>query len=290
MFYLLSLLMGVLISVMVAFNGGLTERYGVYSATVIIHIVGLLIIVAVVCMKREKFFPKRFPWYLYLGGAIGVLTTVFNNFSFGRISVSALLALGLLGQSLAGLAVDRYGLFGMKKYPFTKEKLLGLALIIAGIASMITSFEAVAVIVSFIAGVTIVLSRTLNAKLADLTSVRVSSFYNYFVGLLVAIIAFLLLGGNEIMPIDTVSIQNWYIYLGGALGLAIVLLANILVVKVSAFYLTLFVFIGQVFSGVLIDMAITQTVSTRNILGGILVAAGLCANLIIDRKQRSAEA
>ena len=290
MFYLLSLLMGVLISVMVAFNGGLTERYGVYSATVIIHIVGLLIIVAVVCMKREKFFPKRFPWYLYLGGAIGVLTTVFNNFSFGRISVSALLALGLLGQSLAGLAVDRYGLFGMKKYPFTKEKLLGLALIIAGIASMITSFEAVAVIVSFIAGVTIVLSRTLNAKLADLTSVRVSSFYNYFVGLLVAIIAFLLLGGNEIMPIDTVSIQNWYIYLGGALGLAIVLLANILVVKVSAFYLTLFVFIGQVFSGVLIDMAITQTVSTRNILGGILVAAGLCVNLIIDRKQRSVEA
>jgi len=290
MFYLLSLLMGVLISAMVAFNGGLTERYGVYSATVMIHVVGLLIIIAIVCVKREKFFPKRFPWYLYLGGAIGVLTTVFNNLSFGRISVSAILALGLLGQSLTGLAVDRYGLFGMKKYPLTKDKLLGLALIVVGIVSMITSFEVVAVIVSFIAGVNIVISRTLNAKLANLTSVRVSSFYNYFVGLLVAIVAFLLLGGNEITPLDTVPIQNWYIYLGGALGLAIVLLANILVVKVSAFYLTLFVFIGQVFSGVLIDMAITQTVSTRNILGGVLVAAGLCVNLIIDRKKRSAEA
>ncbi|MCL2222603.1 MAG: DMT family transporter [Oscillospiraceae bacterium] len=290
MFYLLSLLMGVLISVMVAFNGGLTERYGLYSATVIIHIVGLLIITAIVWMKREKFFPKRFPWYLYLGGAIGVLTTVFNNFAFGRISVSAILALGLLGQSITGLAVDHNGLFGMKKYPLTKDKLLGLALIIAGIASMTTSFEAAAVIVSFIAGVNIVLSRTLNARLADLTSVRVSSFYNYFVGLFVAIIAFLLLGGNEFAPGGAVPIQNWYIYLGGALGLAIVLLANILVVKVSAFYLTLFVFIGQVFSGVLIDMAITQTVSTRNILGGILVTAGLCVNLLIDRKRQSVDA
>jgi len=290
MFYIWSLVMGILVSTMIAFNGGLTERYGVYSATVIIHIVGLLLIIALVAIKREKFFPKRFPWYLYLGGAIGVLTTVFNNFSFGRISVSAILALGLLGQSMTGLAVDRYGLFGMKKYPFTKKKLLGLALIIAGIASMITDFETVAVIVSFIAGVNIVTSRTLNAKLADLTSVRVSSFYNYLVGLFVAIIAFTLLGGNEIMPMDTVPLHNWHIYLGGALGLSIVLLANMLVVKVSAFYLTLFVFVGQVFSGVLIDVVITQTVSTRNIFGGVLVAAGLCTDLIIDKKQRSAKA
>lgn len=289
MFYMLSMLMGILISVMVAVNGGLTERYGVYSAAVIIHIVGLLIIIAVVLIKREKFFSKRFAWYLYLGGAIGVLTTVFNNFAFGRISVSAILALGLFGQSITGLAIDRYGLFGMQKYPFTKEKLLGLALIIAGIVSMITSFEAAAVAVSFIAGVNIVLSRTLNAKLADLTSVRVSTFYNYFVGLFIAILAFLLLGGNEIEPIDTVPIQNWFIYLGGVLGVGVVLLSNIVVVKVSAFYLTLLIFIGQVFSGVLIDVVITQTVSLRNILGGVLVAAGLCANLMIDRKQRNAE-
>ena len=292
MFYLFSLLMGVLISVMIAVNGGLTSQYGVYAATVIIHIVGLLIITAVVLIKRERFFPKRFAWLLYLGGAIGVSTTVFNNFSFGRISVSAILALGLLGQGVMGLLIDQYGLFGMQKHPFSKNKVFGFLLILAGIASMINSFEVLAVIFSFIAGVSIVLSRTFNAKLADLTSVRVSTFYNYFVGLIVAIFVFMVLGISEIMEhqllftdFEFITAQNWHIYFGGALGVCVVLFLNILVVKIPAFYLTLLIFTGQVFSGVVIDMIITQSVSSRNIIGGVLVTAGLCVNLLVDRKK-----
>jgi len=286
MFYALSLLMGILISVMVAFNGGLTAQYGVYSATVIIHIVGLLLIVAVVLFKKERFFPARFAWFLYMGGAIGVLTTVFNNFSFGRVSVSAILALGLLGQSVAGFVIDQYGLFGMKKHPFSKEKSIGLLLILAGIASMINNFEIIAVAVSFFAGVNIVLSRTLNAKLADVTSVRVSTFYNYFVGLILSVLVFLLLGRGEIVFAEFALSSSWYIYLGGVLGVCVVLLGNIVVVKVSAFYLTLLIFIGKVFSGILIDVILMQTISMRNLIGGVLVAAGLSVNLALDNSKR----
>jgi len=286
MFYALSLLMGILISVMVAFNGGLTTQYGVYSATVIIHIVGLILIVAVVLSKKERFFPERYAWFLYMGGAIGVLTTVFNNFSFGRISVSAILALGLFGQSVAGLIIDQYGLLGMRKHPFTKDKLIGLSLILAGIASMINNFEIAAVAVSFIAGINIVMSRTLNAKLANLTSVRISTFYNYFIGLIVSVLVFLVLGRNEIIFAEFTLSPNWYIYLGGVLGVCVVLLGNIVVVKVSAFYLTLLIFIGQVFSGVLIDAVIMQAVPMRNLIGGVLVAAGLSVNLVLDNKRR----
>ena len=287
MYYAISLLMGVLISVMIAMNGGLTQEYGIYSATVIIHIVGLILIVAVVLGKRQRFFPGRFAWFLYLGGAIGVMTTVFNNLSFGRISVSAILALGLFGQSVAGLIIDQYGLLNMPKHPFTKQKIIGLLLIMAGIASMINNFEIVAVIASFIAGVNIVVSRTLNAKLADATSVHVSTFYNYFVGLIVAIPVFLLLGRNEMVFSEfafSPSLSTWYIYLGGVLGVCVVLLSNVTVVKISAFYLTLLIFVGQVFSGVVIDIVISQEISVRNLIGGVLVAVGLSANLLIDKK------
>jgi len=285
MFYFLSLLMGILITVMIAVNGGLTTHYGVYTATVVIHIVGLVLIVAVVAIKKERFFPARFPWFMYLGGAIGVLTTVFNNLSFGRISVSAILALGLFGQSVTGLIVDQYGLFGMQKHPFTKEKSIGLLLIIAGIAAMITGFEIVAVTVSFIAGINIVLSRTLNAMLADRTSVRVSTFYNYFIGLIVAIPVFLLLGRGEMFFSGLVISPRLYIYLGGVLGVCVVLLGNMVVVKVSAFYLTLLIFVGQVFSGILIDIFLDAAISWRIIVGGVLVTAGLVVNLILDHRK-----
>jgi len=285
MYYILSLLAGILISVMVAVNGGLTVQYGVYSATVIIHIVGLILITVIVLLKREKVFSKRCAWFLYLGGAIGVSTTVFNNFAFGRISVSAILALGLFGQSVTGLVVDQYGLFSMPKYPFAKRKLIGLTLILAGILSMVDNFETAAVIVSFATGITIVVSRTLNAKLADETSVRVSTLYNYIVGLIICIPVFFFLGSNEIVPAEFALSQDWYIYLGGVLGVCVVLLSNITVIRISAFYLTLLMFIGQVFTGVLIDAVISQEFSLRILIGGVLVAIGLCVNLLLDRRK-----
>ena len=283
MFYLLSLLAGVLISVMVAFNGGLTELYGVYLATVIIHLAGLVLITIITLVKREKPFSRRHAWYLYLGGAMGVFTTVANNLAFGRISISAMLALSLLGESVTGLVVDQFGLMGMPTHPFVKHKLIGLALILGGIAAMIDNFVLLPVAVSFGAGVIIVISRTLNAKLSDLTSARTGTFFNYLTGMIVAIPVLLILGG---MP-DFSRLQispDFYIYLGGMMGVCIIMISNIVVVKISAFYVTLFMFIGQVFAGILVDWVLAGEFSPRILIGGLLVTAGLCVNLLLDRR------
>ena len=184
MFYFLSLLAGIIITVMVAVNGRLSGVYGIYTAAIIIHIVGLVLISAVVLVRKEKPFARLHPWFFYLGGAIGVMTTVSNNFAFGRISVSAIMALGLLGQSLTGILIDHYGLLGMPKHRLNKSKLVGIALVLAGIAAMtdIANFEFLAILMSFAAGICIVSSRTFNAKLTAVTSSSVSTFFNYIVG------------------------------------------------------------------------------------------------------------
>jgi len=292
MFYTLSLLTGILITVMVAVNGALTAQYGIYSATVIIHIIGLTLITAAALAKRDRIFTASgIPWFLYLGGAIGVMTTVFNNLAFGRISVSAIMALGLFGQSVAGLIIDQFGLFGMARHPFSRRKLLGLALLLAGIGVMVNMLEFTAVAVSFAAGVNIVLSRTLNARLSAHTSERVSTFYNYFIGLIVSVFVFLMLGNENILPFLhqplAISPANWYIYLGGVLGVCVVFVGNITAVKISAFYLTLLIFIGQVFSGIMIDFIILREISARILIGGALVSAGLSANLFLDKANRA---
>jgi len=284
MYYIFSLITGILISVMIAFNGVLTENYGVYSAAVIIHIAGLVFITIMTISKRENPFSGRQAWYLYLGGAIGVMTTVFNNFAFSRISVTSILALGLFGQSITGLIVDQYGLLNMPKHTFQNRKIFGLLLILIGIISMINNFDLLAVILSFIAGVNLVISRTLNAKLAEFTSIRIGTFYNYLIGLLITIPVYFILGGNEAFSVNFVLSPKIYIYFGGIIGVCVVLLSNIIVIKISAFYLSLLFFTGQVFSGILIDAVISQTFSLRNMIGGIFVAVGLCVNLLLDRK------
>ena len=286
MYYSLSLLSGFIIAVMILFNGMLAQHYGLHLSTIIIHFAGLLLITAVVLIKRARPFAGRQSWFLYLGGAVGILTTIFNNVAFGRISVSALLALVLLGQSTASLAFDQFGWLGMPRYPFNKRRILGLLLTIAGIAVMIDRFDTLAVTVSVLAGWTIVLSRTLNAKLGALTSEMVSTFFNYFAGVMLSIPIFLVIGlHNTNFPDLTIS-ANPLMYLGGFLGVCLIWFSNIVVTKIPAFYLSLIMFIGQVFMGVIIDAVVSQSFSLPNLLGGLLVTTGLCVDFLLIKKQK----
>jgi len=288
---------------MIFVNGGLTANYGLYIASVIIHAVGLIANTILVLVKKQNPFTNlkqlKQQWFIYMGGAVGVFTIMGTNLAFGRISVSAMLAIALFGQVLFGMIIDQYGLFGMPKYPFKKSQMIGLIIILAGIVAMITNFEIVAVAFVFATGFSIVLARTLNAKLADLTTVQIGSFYNHVTGLIVCVIGCVVIlfiwGPNTLAhtakDLTFVGLllfsSEWYIYTGGVLGLIVIILSNLTVIKVSAFYLTLLVFIGQVFSGVVIDMLITQEVSMRNIIGGILVSIGLSVNLLLDNKVKT---
>jgi len=284
MYYFLSLLCGILLAVMIPMNGGLADLYGLHSASVFIHVTGLLVIAAIVLAKRENPFVKGQPLYLYLGGAIGVLTVICNNLAFGRISVSAILALLLVGQGVTGLAFDQFGWLGMPKHPFRRRRIIGLLLITGGIVIMVDRFDFTAVTLSFAAGVITVISRTLNAKLADNTSARISTFFNYAVGLAGASAVCLLLGRSEPVYSGLVVSPDFYLYLGGTLGVCMILISNMIVTKVPAFYLSLLLFIGQVFAGIVIDALIMRSFSMPILIGGLLVTAGLCTDIVFSRK------
>lgn len=140
MYYLLAVICGSLVASMISINGGLTDFYGTYMATVIIHFVGLIFITIYLKIKGESFLPKeRLPLYYFLGGAIGVGTTVFNNIAIGSLSISAILALSLFGQSITSIVIDHFGLLGMPTERFNKKKLIGLGFVLIGIIVMILS-------------------------------------------------------------------------------------------------------------------------------------------------------
>lgn len=292
MYHLLALLTGAVIAVMVALNGGLTGYYGVFMAAVIIHIIGILFALALMKAAGKKCrLEKGIPAWLFTGGAMGVLTTVFNNFAFGKISLTSIVALGLFGQTAASIILDISGLFGMKKYPFKKSSLACLILSSAGILIMLDhSADAAlyAVLFSVAAGVSVVLSRTVNAGLAGKTGELQSSLINHITGLWVAVIFLCIFGRNELMAFHAV-IGEWWIYLGGTLGVAVVLLFNITVPKVPAFQLTLLTFVGQIFSGIVMDLLAEHPYSQETLFGGILVAGGVFVNLLWERSGSSAD-
>ena len=291
MYKFLGLFTGVIIAIMVSINGVLTIQFGIFTAAIIIHIVGILFSFVLLKSTGKSLCIKNnlIPIWLYLGGMIGVLTTVFNNFAFGKISMTSIIALGLFGQSLFAILIDCFGFLGMEKIPFRFSSLVGLIFSSIGIIIMLDhsiGLAIYAVFLSIFAGITVVLSRTVNAKLAKYTGELQSSFINHVMGLPVTILFFFILGKNELLSLIYISNLSWdriYIFFGGILGVITVLFCNITVPKISAFQLTLLTFIGQIFTGILIDIFFKSNYARETFYGGLLISLGIIINLLIDR-------
>ena len=137
MYNILALLIGALISIMVSFNSGLEGYVGSTYSVVIIHAIGLIAILIVAAIKKEKVVIKEaIPLYLFLGGIFGVMLTLVNVITIGSIGVALTTALAVFGQLVFSSLVDHFGLFGLTKYEFNPKKLVGLLIVFVGLVIM----------------------------------------------------------------------------------------------------------------------------------------------------------
>ena len=134
---ILALVIGALISVMISFNSGLEGYVGSTYSVVIIHAVGLIAILIVAAIKKEKIVIKEaIPFYLFLGGIFGVMLTLVNIITIGVIGVALTTALAVFGQLVFSSLVDHFGLFGLTKYEFNPKKLVGFFIVLVGLVIM----------------------------------------------------------------------------------------------------------------------------------------------------------
>lgn len=137
MYNILALVIGALISIMISFNSGLEGYVGSTYSVVIIHAVGLISILIVAAVKKEKIVIKEaIPFYLFLGGIFGVMLTLVNIITIGGIGVALTTALAVFGQLVFSSLVDHFGLFGLTKYEFNPKKLVGFLIVLCGLVIM----------------------------------------------------------------------------------------------------------------------------------------------------------
>ncbi|PFK46258.1 hypothetical protein COI93_05275 [Bacillus cereus] len=137
--------------------------------------------------------------------------------------------------------------------------------------------------IAILAGISIVVARIINANLAAKIGIFQGTFFNYIIGLFFSFL--FLLFSNESLHVSTTTLQSipFVVYLGGLVGVIVIVLSNYITPKISSFYLTLLIFVGQLFMGVLIDFFNSGDVSIGKIIGGFLVLLGLTYNLLLDR-------
>ena len=292
MYYAVAGSAAAVIAVMLAINGELTAVYGEHLTTLIIHLVGLGSVTLVTLIKRENPFKmaRGVPFAILLGGVINYFTTLFNTLAVGRISVTAILALSLLGQAVTSLVIDCFGLFGMKKRTLGALEFAGLAVTAAGIVLLLSGGDGSApfipVAVSVLSGTACVCTRQVTAQLSERTSLLTGTWYSYFTGSIVAVIALgiVMLAGVDIPFSAGFSPRAW-IYLGGVLGALAVFLQSICVKHMSSVAMTLVMFAGQVFGGAIIDAVFYAEFSAATLIGGCLAFSGLVLNALGARKK-----
>ena len=146
-----------------------------------------------------------------------------------------------------------------------------------------------AVLVSLASGVTLVVSRMINADLAKSTGAVSGAFINHLVGVPTGLVVLLLLGKGEPSIASCISLIPWWAYLGGIVGVIVVILTNYAVPKISAFQATLLIFVGQMFAGIIIDTLTGVAQSKQLLLGVSLISAGVVASAVIEKNAREAD-
>jgi transporter family-2 protein len=75
----------------------------------------------------------RLPAYAWLGGLYGAFYVAIAAFAAPRIGLASLVTIGIAGQIVTAIAIDHFGALGLMREPVSLVKVLGAALVLAGV-------------------------------------------------------------------------------------------------------------------------------------------------------------
>ena len=73
------------------------------------------------------------PLWSFLGGICGASYVLFSILTLPRVGAAVTISCAILGQQIAALLVDSFGLFGAPRLPFTAARIAGVLLLVSGV-------------------------------------------------------------------------------------------------------------------------------------------------------------
>jgi len=135
--HLMAAMVGAGLTVQVGMNA--TVRFAIGSpvlAAIVNFVVGLAALILVAVASGSRWVPgstATVPAWAWFGGLLGAVYVASTTVLGPRLGAAALLAFTLAGQMFAALIVDHYGIIGFPQSPITPSRLLGAALLVAGV-------------------------------------------------------------------------------------------------------------------------------------------------------------
>ncbi|MBU3093610.1 DMT family transporter [Clostridium sp. CM028] len=141
------------------------------------------------------------------------------------------------------------------------------------------------IILAILCGCITIISMIVNSHLAKEIGIFQGTLINYIVGLLSTILLIVIVKTTVNTSLSSYTTIPAWAFLGGLLGVIVVASSNIVIPKIPTIYTTLLIFMGQLFTGILIDYFRMGFISKGKIIGGLLILFGLIYNSNVDRKE-----
>jgi transporter family-2 protein len=114
-----------------------TSLQSAYWAAFASYLGGVLVMTAMLFIRREP-WPSlarvtSSAWWSWTGGLFGALYVVIAILLIPRLGAAALLSLIVTGQMIASIIFDHFGLAGLPRHPADLSRVVGAALLIAGV-------------------------------------------------------------------------------------------------------------------------------------------------------------
>lgn len=260
---------GVMTAIQARINGVLGVRVddGIVAG-LISFVTGLLALIVVIACNpsarrgvsrlRSGIRHREIPIWMLLGGACGALTVSTQGLTAGLLGVSLFTVGVVAGQTLHGLVLDRIGFGPAGVVAVTPGRVAGGALALAAVAislsgDVLTIAPLWMLLLPFAAGVGIAWQAATNGRLAQrVRSPLAATLMSFIAGTIVLLLAAAMSVAIRGMP-DAPPSEPW-LYLGGFLGAAYILLGALIVSHTGVLLMGLGSVLGQLVTSVVIDL------------------------------------
>jgi len=128
-------LVGGFIALQAPVNAGLGRATGTFAAALVSFMVGTAVLAAIVVVSgKAGGIPEaaNVEWYYLLGGILGAAYVFTALVTVDTIGAGGVAAATVTGQLTASVLLDRLGVLGLEESPLTFERVVGVALLLAG--------------------------------------------------------------------------------------------------------------------------------------------------------------
>jgi transporter family-2 protein len=133
------LVMGGLLSAQPLLNARVAASAGhpIYGALFSVAVSAVTMVVAVLVMRLpapELRSVAALPAWTWSGGVIGAFVVLFALIATPRLGSATTVALFIAGRLVASMVIDQFGLLGVPQHPLNAGRMLGIGLLVTGVA------------------------------------------------------------------------------------------------------------------------------------------------------------